>query len=110
MMSKLSVCLLILCGLVTGAAVAQQTSAPEPQTGSIIGTVIDVNNGTVPGATVVLECPSLPDSPSVTTNDNGFFQLNHVNPGTPYHVTVSANGFQPGPRPKSLSGRANFWS
>ena len=27
-------------------------SAPEPQTGTIIGTVTDVNDGTVPGATV----------------------------------------------------------
>jgi Carboxypeptidase regulatory-like domain len=84
--------LLTLCVSVTGAAVAQ-TSAPEPQTGTIIGTVLDVNEGTVPGATIALEGPSLPDGKSVETNQDGFFQLDHVNPGTPYHVTIHADGF-----------------
>jgi hypothetical protein len=68
-------------------------SAPKPQAGTIIGTVLDVNNGTVPGASVVLEGPSLPDPQRVVTNDNGFFQLDHLKPGTPYHVTISADGF-----------------
>ena len=85
--------LLILGVSVTSAAVAQQISAPEPQTGTIIGTVTDVNDGTIPGAAVDLEGPSLPDPQRVETNDNGFFQLDHLNPGTPYHVTVSASGF-----------------
>jgi hypothetical protein len=84
-------CFLILS--VTGAAVAQQISAPEPQTGTIIGTVTDVNSGTVPGAAIVLEGPSPTDTKRVETNDDGFFQLDHVNPGIPYHVTISANGF-----------------
>src|SRR6202000_1350114 len=84
-------CFLILS--VTGAAVAQQISAPEPQTGTIIGTVTDVNSGTVPGATVNLESSSLPDPQRLDTNDNGFFQLDHLKPGTPYHVTISASGF-----------------
>jgi hypothetical protein len=87
-------CLFLLCVSVTGAAVGQQMiSAPEPQTGIIIGTVIDVNDGTIPGATVAPEGPSLPSLARVTTNDNGFFQLDHLNPGIPYHVTVTANGF-----------------
>jgi hypothetical protein len=29
----------------------------------------------------------------VETNDNGFFQLDHLNPEMPYHITVSASGF-----------------
>jgi hypothetical protein len=29
----------------------------------------------------------------VVTDDNGFFKLDHLNPGIPYHVTVSASGF-----------------
>jgi hypothetical protein len=84
---------LILSVFATGAAVAQQISAPQQQSGTIIGTVIDVNNGTVPGATVVLEGPSLPDRQRVVANDNGFFQLSHLNPGIPYRLTVSAKGF-----------------
>jgi Carboxypeptidase regulatory-like domain len=85
--------LLMLGVFVTSAAVAQQISAPEPQTGTIIGTVMDVNDGTVPGATVDLESPSLPDPQRVETNDNGFFELAHLKPGTPYHVTITATGF-----------------
>jgi hypothetical protein len=75
------------------AAVAQKISAPEPQTGTIFGTVTDVNGDAVPGATVVLEGPSLSDHHTVVANDNGFFQLNNLNPGTPYHIAVSASGF-----------------
>jgi Carboxypeptidase regulatory-like domain len=90
-------CLLLLGMLVTGAAVAQRTSAPELQTGTIIGTVTDVNDGTVPGATVALEGNSLTEphhvKTSVKTGDDGFFKLDHLSPGIPYHVTVSANGF-----------------
>jgi hypothetical protein len=86
-------CLLLLGMSVTSAAVAQRISAPELQTGTIIGTVTDVNDGTVPGATVVLEGPSLTASQRVKTGDDGFFKLEHLNPGTPYHVTISANGF-----------------
>ena len=85
-------CLLILGMSINSALAAQQISAPEPQTGTIIGTVLDVNDGTVPGAMVDLESSSLPD-PQVETNDNGFFQLDHLKPGIPYHVTISASGF-----------------
>jgi len=80
-----------LLALVAGGA--QQISAPEPQTGTIVGTVTDVNGDAVPGATVVLAGPSLSDHLTVVTNDNGFFQLNNLNPGTPYHIAVSASGF-----------------
>jgi hypothetical protein len=78
---------------VTSVAAAQSISAPEPQTGTIIGTVMDVDDATIPGATVALEGPSLADPPRVVTGDNGFFKLEHLNPGIPYHVTVSASGF-----------------
>ena len=66
---------------------------PAPQHGQIIGTVTDVNNDTVSGATVVLEGPVLSDNRTVVANDNGFFELKDLEPGIPYHVTISANGF-----------------
>ena len=93
MRTKRCLCFLILSVSVVSETVAQQMSAPEPQTGTIIGTVTDINDGTVSGATVALEGPSLPNPERVETNDNGFFQLEHLNPGVPYHVTVSARGF-----------------
>ena len=71
----------------------RQDSAPEPQTGTIFGTVTDVNGDAVPGATVALESPSVSDHATVVTNDNGFFQLKNVNPRTPYHIAVNASGF-----------------
>ncbi|HEX3435455.1 MAG TPA: carboxypeptidase-like regulatory domain-containing protein [Pseudacidobacterium sp.] len=83
---------LIIC-VSASIAAAQIVSAPAAQTGTIIGTVLDVNSGMVPGATIVLEGSSESDHQSIAANDNGFFQLNHVNPGTPYHVTISADGF-----------------
>ena len=91
---RLILSLLVLGVSFTCAAVGQQMiSAPEPQTATIIGTVTDANDGTVPGATITLESPSLPGDPRGMTNDNGFFRLDHLNPGVPYHVTVSASGF-----------------
>jgi hypothetical protein len=59
----------------------------------MIGTVTDVSGAIVPGATVVLEGPALKDHRTVVANDKGFFELPDLKPGTPYHVTVSAEGF-----------------
>ena len=75
------------------AEVAQQSSAPDPQTGTIFGTVTDVNGDAVPAANVVLEGASPSDRRTVTTNENGFFQLKNLNPGTPFHIAVTATGF-----------------
>ncbi len=90
---NLLLCLIILGLSLRGAAPAQQISAPEQQTGTIIGTVIDANEGIVPGAIIVLEGRSLSDNQRVVTNDNGFFHFDHLNPGIPYHVTISSTGF-----------------
>ena len=67
--------------------------APRPQPGIIVGTVIDVNSDAVPGATVVLQGPALKSPRTVASNNNGFFEFNDVEPGTPYHVNISAEGF-----------------
>src|SRR5882762_6130101 len=69
------------------------TDAPKPQPGIIVGTVVDVNDDTVPGATVVLEGPALRDPRMVVSNDNGFFEFKDLEPGTTYHVTIGAKGF-----------------
>ena len=90
---KLCIRVFIFCMSITVASVAQEISAPEPQTGTIIGTVLDVNNGIVPGATVVLDGPSPSNHKSIVTNDKGFFHFDHVNPGVLCHVTISASGF-----------------
>jgi hypothetical protein len=73
------------------------TSAQKGTTGtplgSIVGTVIDVHGDPVSAATVILEGPGPSDQRTVETNDNGFFEIHDVEPGTPYRVTISAAGF-----------------
>jgi hypothetical protein len=61
---------------------AQDINAPMPQTGHITGTVSDVNNDVLSGATVVLEGPSLKDPRKVLSDDNGFFEFVQLDPGT----------------------------
>jgi len=75
----------------TATTSAAQSSTPEM--GTILGTVTDANGDAVPVATVVLEGSSPSDRRSVVTNENGFFQLKNLNPGTPFHIAVTASGF-----------------
>jgi Carboxypeptidase regulatory-like domain len=87
---------LCLCGSRISKAQEQLTllpDAPKPQPGIIVGTVIDVNNDTIPGATVILEGPVLGDHRTIVSNDNGFFEFKDLDPGAAYHVTISAKGF-----------------
>jgi hypothetical protein len=66
--------------------------APKPQAGIIVGTVVDVNNNTVPGAAVVLQGPVAKSPRTAVSNDNGFFEFSDLDPET-YHVSISAQGF-----------------
>lgn len=93
MIIKLSLRALILVVSVAVAAAAQDISAPEPQTGTMVGTVLDVNGGAVPGAQVNLKGPLPDDTTRAVTNENGFFELNHLRALAPYHVTITASGF-----------------
>jgi hypothetical protein len=85
-----------LCGSRASKAQGQLTllpDSPRPQPGIIVGTVVDVNEDAVPGATVVLECPVLKEPRTIVSNGNGFFKFNDLEPGTTYHVTIDAQGF-----------------
>jgi Carboxypeptidase regulatory-like domain len=42
---------------------------------------------------VVLQGAALKSPRTVVANDNGFFEFNDLEPGNPYHVTVTASGF-----------------
>jgi hypothetical protein len=69
----------------------QGASLRDP--GIILGTVTDINDDPVAGASVDLEGPEPSDVRTVTTNDKGVFEIPDVAPGVPYHVAVSARGF-----------------
>lgn len=68
--------------------------APDPQPAEMNGTVTDTNGDLIPGATVDLDGSSPADHQSQAANDSGFFQFAGLKPGAPYHITVSAKGFQ----------------
>src|ERR1700736_4951776 len=85
-----------LCGGTMSKAQEQQSllpDAPNPQPGIIVGTGVDVNDQPGPGATVVLEGPVLRSPRTIMSNGNGFFEFKGLEPGTTYHVTISAEGF-----------------
>ncbi len=72
---------------------AQQISVPKPRSGSIIGTVTDVQDEVVPWAIVVLAGGDSSGQQKTTTNQSGFFSFSAVQPGVSYHLTIHANGF-----------------
>lgn len=86
--------LIILAGglLPVAPLSAQSTQASQAKTGSILGTVTDVNNDPVPDATVVLQGET-GDRLTVVTNDDGAFAFHNLTPGSAYQITISAKGF-----------------
>lgn len=70
----------------------QDVQGVLPQLGTIVGTATDVNGDPVPSATVVLQGPDTNDRPTVTTNDEGYFEFHDVKPGLAYRVNITANG------------------
>src|SRR4051812_37179810 len=69
------------------AAVTAQTST----TGSVEGTVTDVNGAVVPNATVVLSGPGLVRPQTATADSNGNYRFLQVPPGK-YTVRIEATG------------------
>jgi len=71
---------------------AQVADSSKPGNGHITGTVSDVNDDVLSGATVVLQGPGPNTQRTVLSDDNGFFAFSDLNPGT-YHVTITAKEF-----------------
>ena len=65
---------------------------PGSESGTILGTVTDINDDPVAGATIGLHGTEPSHVRTVMTNDDGFFEIHDVEPGIPYHVTISAAG------------------
>jgi hypothetical protein len=85
--------LLILVAIAMAAPLAaQDVNLPKPETGHITGTVTDVNDDVLSGATVILEGPVLGSPRTVVSDDNGFFDFNDLVSGT-YTVSIKAKGF-----------------
>jgi len=92
--NSISLLLLTLAAalILAAPASAQSTDAPNAKTGSIMGTVVDSNNDTIPNATVVLQT-SAGDPLTAVTRDDGSFAFYDVAPGIAYPITIAAAGF-----------------
>lgn len=88
---KFTIVLFLIC---TVHSLAASTSEPDTAGGIISGTVVDVDNAIVPGATVVLRCESPCNEASTTAGVTGAFAFSKLSLGTPYKIAVSASGFK----------------
>lgn len=71
---------------------SSRQGTPRSESGTILGTVTDINDDPVAGATIGLHGTEPSHVRTVMTNDDGFFEIHDVEPGIPYHVTISATG------------------
>ena len=81
-----TVMLTLAISLFAAMSAAAQTST----TGSIEGTVVDVNGAAVPGVTVTATSPNLIRPQTATSNDEGVYRMGNLPPGR-YSVTIEAS-------------------
>src|SRR4051794_33423881 len=91
--SRHSLCILIFFASAVIMATGQEFTEAHLQPGSISGTVTDVNDYIIPGATVTLQSPLTGDKRSTMSGDNGSYTFGNLRPGVTYQVTISAVGF-----------------
>ncbi len=86
---------LLTIALLAGPALVISAAAPQAATtaGTIEGAVSDPTGATVPGASVAIANPVTRFQRTATTDQNGAFRFANV-PFNPYHIEVSAPGFQ----------------
>jgi len=72
---------------------AAVTASAQETTGSLRGTVTDVNGAVVPGATVIVTNDATGASQTKQTSGDGIFEFTKLAPGT-YTVTIEATGFK----------------
>ena len=85
--------LIVLGGaILVPSASAQSAEFVDTNTGSILGSVVDISDDPVPNANVVLRGPAGERFTEVT-NEYGSFAFHHVTAGVACQITVSAEGF-----------------
>lgn len=84
--------LAVLLAIASSVRVVAQDS-PQPTPGTIVGTVVDLNNEVVPGASVALTGADGNTGPKLVTSENGYFSFQDVTPGVPHQIVVSLKGF-----------------
>src|SRR5262249_10641285 len=64
----------------------------QSDVGRLTGTVRDQNNSVVPGATVTIKNEKTGEERTLTTGENGLYQVSNLKPAY-YTITVIATGF-----------------
>lgn len=80
---------------VSGTETGSSGRPVPPDAATITGTVLDVNDALVPGATVVLQSASGGERREVTADDTAAFKFDSLAPGVPYEITINLKGFAP---------------
>jgi len=93
MAKKVAFVSVVVCLLVSVAAVPTAQAQFAENTGTIQGTLKDPSGAVVPGAKVVLSGEAVAAGRTATTDNNGFFRFAELQPGI-YGFTVTATGFQ----------------
>jgi hypothetical protein len=87
----------LLCAFILSivpiTAPGQQIDAPQPEHGSIRGTVTDVDDAAIPGATVTVDGPASSEHRTLKTDETGSFEVKGLDPAVAYKITVGAKGF-----------------
>ena len=71
----------------------QRVDTPQPERGSVSGTVTDVDDAAIPGATVTVDGPASSEQRSLETDETGSFELKDLDPAVAYKITIKAKGF-----------------
>jgi hypothetical protein len=93
---RFSLALVVLIVTVLAVSVslsAQTVETQEGDLGVVLGSVTDVEGEGVANATVALSGPGPTGYRVIVTQKNGFFEFDCVKPGSPYTVTIGADGF-----------------
>jgi hypothetical protein len=94
--SKLAVIRSLCCALMALTAVVlcgDRMASAQTTTADILGTITDASGGTIPNASVTLVNTETQISRTITSNADGNFAFNSLNPGR-YSVTIQASGFE----------------
>jgi outer membrane receptor for ferrienterochelin and colicin len=78
----------------SAAAVVATPAAAQQITSGVEGNVTDASGNALAGATVTVTDTRTGSSRSATTGGNGNFRIQSLQPGGPYTVTVTADGFE----------------
>src|ERR1051326_8627787 len=86
-------CFVLTCALALSVGVVAAVAQADATTANLSGFVRDPTGAVVPGATVTARNPATNDVRTGVTNDEGFYQLTKLPPGT-YEVSVEAKNFK----------------